>query len=585
VNLTMTTIANILRTAFPAAMIVVCSSAYFIYWDRDPVHPDSNLASAPTTLDAKQDADKGEPTKSAIKQVAPDDPNPEATMMATTVVATEPVGFPVLPTQVLESHELELPLPALGLELGNRRQEVDEPKSESPPTAPNFVPVVDLPTEQPGGVSPPHFNNTRVNDYWVGLDRARSNQTSGSADKSGVVVNPYQQAANMKAVKPVSASVSPSEDVEGASVIHQPTYFEPELVRTVAKSSSPPQAVAELPRKQTATPQVDQETGPARSDFHAAQPIQQLIHQPIQQRVMATSTPRIPPVSDHVRQRVVEHWEYGGSLARRNAIQLAKQEFFSGLSLLSEHADQDLPAAGHLQALREGFLALEEAGDFAATRELRQSDLGIIVQKHKTPLIRDGHFTTDSHSQARQAYLLYAKERIRTAVEQQPLAAELLYSMGKLHLATFEQTRSTDNLDMNRAATLFECALMSDPHHEKTCNELAVIQAKNNNWSLAKSLLQQAVRRQPQFLEAWQNLTKVHQRLGETDFARLAASQVEFLSQQQPDQGPVRMVSNTEFMATAAAMDGNNETSVQPTGGTSPLPTSSRFQNVTSSNR
>jgi tetratricopeptide (TPR) repeat protein len=146
----------------------------------------------------------------------------------------------------------------------------------------------------------------------------------------------------------------------------------------------------------------------------------------------------------------------------------------------------------------------------------------------------------------------------------QPLAGELLYSLGKLALANYEFHSKTDNLEFMRAATLFQCALAVNPQHEKSANELAVIKAKEGDWLTARHFLQQAVVQRPDFLEAWQNLTKVHQRMGEPELAQLAAAQVEFLSQSLEEQGPVRMVSNAEFAATAAAMDGNEEMVSQP---------------------
>ncbi len=601
----MTILVKIVRATFPAAMIVVCSSAYFIYFDVDHSAEDPRSAAQPRHSDVttNETMNLASPTSSA-QQLAPTgtlDIKP-----AESAVTQEPLPQPIptLPSLVADVPIPELPTPVLRLEdpvtsatpeassvysptLATATTEQAEQVASlvvSPPVG-NAV-VVDLPSEQQNVVTNTHFESTPVNDYWVGLERARSSTSNQPSGNQGVIINPYHRAdAVSEDVRPAAATIVDSNAAHSSVVIQQPDYEQPEpmfetpwtdaetrvATEVASAQHSSPAPIAPAIRAPIAPPIADPiaASAPAISAFQMPP---QVLHE-----VPSPSPRSLPPISDHVRQRVIEHWEYGGSLARRHAIQLAKQEFFSGLSLLSEHADQHDPATRHTLALREGFLALEEVCDFQASNELRQSDLSIIVHKHETPLIRDGYFTTDSHSQARQAYLLYAKERIRTAVGQQPMAAELLYSLGKLYLATFEHTRNTDNLDMSRATALFECALVSDPNHEKTCNELAVIQAKNNDWTTAKHLLQKAVGSQPQFLEAWQNLAKVHQRLGEPQLASLAVAQVEFLSQQDPEERTVRMVSNAEFMSTAAAMDGNTEMSLPSTGDAVPSEPPSRF--------
>jgi tetratricopeptide (TPR) repeat protein len=593
----MTILVKIVRATFPAAMIVVCSSAYFVYFDVDRPAGETkvSLQPRPDEVQIDKSATSGDRESSAERSSQTRTDKIPAEVVVTLHPPTEPT--PPLPTSVEEMPVPELPMPVLRLDeqvavttsdvgLANSSP-IIPPTSEPvpslvvPPPVENAV-VVDLPSEQQNVVTNTHFESTPVNDYWVGLERARSSTSNQPSGNQGVIINPYHRSGAVNEdIRPVAATIAESAATPSMGVIQQPSFEQPEPMIETRRPDLPTRVDAEValaPNARPAPIPTPNQT-PSTDPITASAPMSPQFQMPPQvwHEVPSPSPRSLPPVSDHVRQRVIEHWEYGGSLARRHAIQLAKQEFFSGLSLLSEHADQHDPATQHTQALREGFLALEEVCDFQASNELRQSDLSIIVHKHETPLIRDGYFSTDNHSQARQAYLLYAKERIRTAVGQQPMAAELLYSLGKLNLATFEHTRSTDNLDMSRATTLFECALHSDPNHEKTCNELAVIQAKSNDWATAKHLLQKAVGSQPQFLEAWQNLAKVHQRLGEPELASLAVAQVEYLSQQDPEERTVRMVSNAEFMATAAAMDGNTEMSLPSTGDVVPSETPSRF--------
>ena len=93
-----------------------------------------------------------------------------------------------------------------------------------------------------------------------------------------------------------------------------------------------------------------------------------------------------------------------------------------------------------------------------------------------------------------------------------------------------------------------------------------MIRAKNGDWASAKSLLQLSVRWRPDFLEAWENLVKVHRRLGEQQFEALAAEQVNYLKSQNTESSMVRMVSNAEFAATPAAMEGGEDSTNTSTG-------------------
>lgn len=563
-----TMLTKIVRGIFPAAMIVVCASIYFVYVDSGQTPANFEAASNDSVNSTPLSELKGTDSRVPAETI------PELPQTAGSTYAVKEAVLPADPSQPLvappiESLALEAPTiratdeSATPITQGASDADLSNSLATSDPAGETDVAdprVSDLPEAPLNVISNTQYGNTRVNDYWVGLERARPSVPAPPVSSSTVVVNPYHKpgAANGQ-IQPVVSNESSTSNTTGAPTISQPHFVESDsLANEVQPPVQEPTTVQELPMATNPVPATPLPTEREPAPLSPTEVYSNLTSSapPV---VQPPAVPALPPLGDHVRQRLIEHWEYGGSLARRNAVQLAKQEFFSGLTLLAEHADQHEPGADRLRALREGFLALEELRDFAPSSDLKQTDLMVIVQKHETPLIRDGHYQTDSHSQARQAYLLYAKERIRTALETQPLAAELLYSCGKLHLATYEYNRSTDNLDLSCARTLFECARLSDPIHAKSCNELAVIQAKDRNWTTAKSLLQQAVGRQPQFVEAWQNLTKVHRQLGEVELAELAAAQVSFLSEENSSESAVRMVSNAEFASTAAAMDGNME--------------------------
>jgi len=566
--------AQLARSVFPLAMVVVCSSIYFICFPGprpEPTPASAERTHSPSSEAAVQNPDVADAQRAESPSALAGDQriatytNPElGEIVQASAEAATPDSMAVpLATTDADLETIDSQLPSLAA------QEHDASTSQ---TSGEVLHDEMASTDAtPRGTASPenvvdnrHYQSTRVNDYWVGLARARGETPRADTQATpGVVGNPYFTASAPSAFD----SQQPPANRGGGNIESpQPTIPN----RSSVVESQPVDQTRELFASPTRTPNPLQVQGwdDAPPMPLAASPAAP----PTQRRSVAAdavlaqqpAVAPLPPISDHVRQKLYEHWEYGGSLARRNATRLAQQEFFSGLSLLAEHADQSRGTSEHLAALREGFLALEEVVDFDSNGKLRQLSIPVITQKHTTPLIREGYFTTDNHSQARSAYLLYAQRRIEFAVGTQPLAGELLYSLGKLALANYEFNSKTDNLEFLRAATLFECALAVNPQHEKSSNELGVIKAKEGDWQTARHLLQQAVVQRPDFLEAWQNLTKVHQRLGEAELAQLASAQVEFLSQSLAEQGPVRMVSNAEFAATAAAMDGNEEMVSQP---------------------
>jgi len=587
--------AQLARSVFPLAMVVVCSSVYFIFIEgrgpestatrsertgnppseageaipqaiaEETQHP-ARLGTGGQRIETHSKSEPGEIVRASAAGSATDS---RATQLATTDADLEvaDVQLESPPTQDRPAAPVQSP-PV-------QSPPVQSPSVQSPsvqslpqtlaadPSTGDATPVrsTPIPTAAPESVvENRHYQSTRVNDYWVGLARARGDHpVDHPSNAPDVVGNPYFTES-----APSTGDSRHSEVGSSRGPSQQPATNVPNRSSVVESPSIDPSELRyELPHRSPNPLPVNDWTQPPSLPLAVASPAAP----PLQRSSVAATAAlahqvtvaTIPPVSDHIRQKLSEHWEYGGSLARRNATRLAKQEFFSGLSLLAEHADQSRGATEHLTALREGFLALEEAADFESHSQLRQVQVQVMAQKHETPIIRAGYFTTDSHSQARTAYLLYAKSRIEFALGTQPLAGELLYSLGKLSLANHEFNSKTDNLEFMRASMLFESALVVNPEHEKSANELAVIRAKNGDWQAARQLLQRAVVLRPDFLEAWQNLAKVHQRMGEQDLAQLAGAQVEYLSQFLAEQGSVRMVSNAEFAATAAAMDGNEE--------------------------
>ncbi|GEM_PF-1895483 len=263
---------------------------------------------------------------------------------------------------------------------------------------------------------------------------------------------------------------------------------------------------------------------------------------------------RFPALKQNTRLQILKHLEYGNSLARRSATRLAKNEFHHGLSLIAESADNSQNSAQHLQALKDGFRALREAGDFQSKASLNNVNIQLVAQGHETPIIRSGHFRATTPSQARKAYLMYAQSRIVQSVGHEKMAAEMLHALAKIHLVASMYEKESETLDFARAAILFQTSLLVDPGHARSGNELAVMLAQSGRVEDSKILLQCVVQDHPNFQEAWQNLEKLHRLLGEERFAGLAQAEVQRLQMLQENDATVRVVSNQEFDTIESAM-------------------------------
>jgi tetratricopeptide (TPR) repeat protein len=607
------------KTAFPMVMVVLCAASYFAFWDG-PVAPEAGLAPA----DSVSKQTRGEPSGArdrAQELTVPAEETPAVSTGHSTARSTPDPSLKAGTIALVSGTDAREETPYANLQMiasssdlvGDQsipfQSHTAPPDENYPGVEGNLSAESSLRSRDPresrvaeqtptvaGGLARSEkiiidnsdYEQTSVSDYWVGL--ARATEAEGTRDLKSptqVIDNPFAASPVDRSDRTDSQQLGPS--AMPASIGRQSSWEQPTKsdlwdadAPTEKTSAVRPDAAAQepqsSPRPELALP--GDWSGTLLDNAPRNLPVESLdvtapaadaatmtaeTSMPIQSSQRPAPV-ELPPVSDAIRQQVHDHWQYGSSLARRNALHLSKQEFYGGLSLLAEHADQAFGSQNHLNALQEGFLALEEAGDFESTQELRPGNLDVIVTGHKTPLLKDGYFQASNHSQARQAFLLYSRERLRVAVGAQPLAGELLYSLGKLYLAAFELNRAPDPLDLSRATMLFEAGLNSDPTHAKCANELAVIRAKNGDWAAAKSLLQLSVRWRPDFLEAWENLVKVHRRLGEQQFEALAAEQVNYLKSQNIESSMVRMVSNAEFAATPAAMEGGEDSTNTSTG-------------------
>jgi hypothetical protein len=365
--------AQLARSVFPLAMVVVCSSIYFICFQGP--RPEPTSVSSDRTSNPSSEA-AGDPSSEAA--IPSQDFAVAGTVEPPSVIAHGQrieSHSNVEPGEIVRASAAATAADSLAVQLATTDADLETIDSQLPSRAAREHDASGVQMSGEGlhdeiasteatlrGTAAPenvvdnrHYQSTRVNDYWVGLARARGETPVADTHAApGVVGNPYfaasapttfdsqQPAANRgggniespQPTIPHRSSVVESQPVDQTREMFASPVRSPNPLQMQGWDNAPPMPMAASP---VAPPT---QRRPAAADAALAQ---------------QSAAASLPPISDHVRQKLFEHWEYGGSLARRNATRLANQEFFSGLSLLAEHADQSQGTSEHLAALREGF--------------------------------------------------------------------------------------------------------------------------------------------------------------------------------------------------------------------------------------
>ncbi len=286
----------------------------------------------------------------------------------------------------------------------------------------------------------------------------------------------------------------------------------------------------------------------------------------------------LPDVPAVVSQRAREHISYGISLARRGANYAARQEFLQALRLITESRDVHVGTRQHTRQLAAALTALRESDDFvnAETTSQLMLDLQPILATHASQVLDANQIDGITPIQAMQAYGDFAVKQFSDACGRSAVASESLHSLGQLLNQTAAIDPSGRQGDRAKAMVMFQASLQVDPTNYRSANELGVLMARNGRWQQAKRLFIDSLRIS-QTREAWQNLAKVHQILGEHSLSGLAQKELRSLmanarrtasddsvrevSAQEFDAGPENVeLSGTSSPRTAQAADGETKT-------------------------
>jgi len=252
-------------------------------------------------------------------------------------------------------------------------------------------------------------------------------------------------------------------------------------------------------------------------------------------------------ISQADAQKAVHNIEYGKSLSRRGAAYAARQEFYSSLRILAQSHDKQAGGTAYTQALRNGIVAIKEAQDFIVTDTESQIGLRVpsVIETHSTKIISDELAKGMTAIEAAQRYFAYASHQLSRCGGHNVVAAEALYCLGKLHSVQANSGNDSSKLDMAKSMIYHQAAVASDPTNYRSLNELGVLYANSGRFDESKQMLKKSLRIK-QLPQAWQNLSVIHQRMGEVQLAQLANREFEMVSTQAPT-SDIRWTPTAEF--------------------------------------
>ena len=261
--------------------------------------------------------------------------------------------------------------------------------------------------------------------------------------------------------------------------------------------------------------------------------------------------PTVVGLPDSVAHKAVHNIEYGKSLSRRGAAYAARQEFYAALRILAQAHDSQAGGTAYTNALRDGIVALKEAEDFIVSDTESQIGLNVaaVIEGHSTKIISPEQAVNMTPIEAMQRYFAFSSHQMRVASGQNPVSAEALYCLGKLHTVQAKYGASPSKLDIAKAIVFHQSAIAADSTNYRSSNELGVLLANSGRLEESQQMLKRSLQIQ-QLPQTWQNLAVVHQRAGQQQLAHLAHQEYLLTSKaQMPNNVPatIRWVEPGDF--------------------------------------
>jgi tetratricopeptide (TPR) repeat protein len=194
------------------------------------------------------------------------------------------------------------------------------------------------------------------------------------------------------------------------------------------------------------------------------------------------------------------HTQAGFDLAGRGAHFAARAEFIATLRILAQSLDAEEQSNSHSRSLAQGLTALRELREFIPNSSQLETDLdlGGIIARHQTPVLKQVSASALTPLAAFQAYLVFGQERLATAVGREVAGSMALHGLGKLHLAMAKSQVEIIPTDRAKAVLFYQAALTVWPQNYMAANDLGVALAQGGRYDAARATLEQSVLMRPQ---------------------------------------------------------------------------------------
>lgn len=385
-------------------------------------------------------------------------------------------------------------------------QEADIATSELPTEFALLEPIpstVEVPAgksnipETDNSTSDEHEQEFAINDE----DASRQQDDSGAQPLEVAVAKPQEESAPQ--AKQVSAD--PPKDDLAAPHKGAPAQSDPTVVKVFT---------AEEPITKSA----ENDAGSAPATDESAGAETQLPWGP------STPTPEMAAIA----KRAEETARRGFDLAERGALYTARAQFIEALRSVAQAMDSQRNTTAHTKALAAGLRALEEVNDFVprGTRLETELNLQLIVDAHRTPVLKKQSLEGVTVTEAQRLYLTYAQEHLAAAAGDQSVASLALYGLGKVCAAPAAMHGPHEKIAECKAVVFFQAALVVEPRNFLSANELGVLLARFGRLDDARTVLERAVAisNAP---TSWRNLAAVCERQGNAPRAEQARRQAE----------------------------------------------------------
>jgi len=234
-----------------------------------------------------------------------------------------------------------------------------------------------------------------------------------------------------------------------------------------------------------------------------------------------TRRPANDPAFQAVTARAKKMVDHARSLAERGAIHSAQADLIQAIQVVATALDARESTRQHSIALAEGIRALQEAKDFIANGGLEADiDVATIVSTHRTPVLKQTDLTGIVPLVALQRYYTFSQWRLIHAAGRQSVASQAYYTLGRVQTVLAEVDGRMSH-GGPKAMAFHQAALLVDQGNYRAANELGVLLARYGQYDQARRVLLHSltISSQPQ---TWQNLSTVHQHLGQQDLAMRA---------------------------------------------------------------